>query len=433
MMAPSQSGSVTPFNINNLPYGIITSKNNPTKRCATVLERNAIDLSVLHTEGLFLGLPGLEENIFLNDYLNGFAALPRSVRRAVREKLTQHLSTVDASSPALIALSEIQNHFPMDTRNFSDFFCSLEHTQNCMAVFRADGVINPNWFTAPMVYNGRTSSLVVSGTPVHRPYGIFPSATEKTGENGDPCFQPETHMDFELEMGVFLSEPLPRGERLRIEDCKEKMFGFVLLNDWSARNIQSFEMPPLGPFHAKGSATSISPWIITVEALEAAACPTFSPQLFKPLAHLASENEANATYDVELSLHIIREGISYAVTESNLNELYWTPFQQLTHLASAGEGLCTGDIFGTGTISSARTNSQGEKIGLGCLFERKLPKNRLSSVPEDVTDTFLKDGDGVIIEGWCRDPETKERLFGFGTCEGELLPAKVLEKRLIGK
>ncbi|KAH8879505.1 fumarylacetoacetate hydrolase [Thozetella sp. PMI_491] len=423
-MASTQPPSETPFTLQNLPYGVITSKGNPTKRCATVLGDYTVDLSVLHAEGLFSGLPGLEENLFLSDHLNRFAALPRAVRKDAREKLMQHLSNASTASAAFIALSEIENHFPMDTRNFSDFYCSLEHTQNCTAVFRDDGVINPNWFTAPMVYNGRTSSLVISGTPLHRPYGIFPVSSSDTAEKEGPSFQPETQMDFELEMGVFLSEPLPRGDRLKIEDCKENIFGFVLLNDWSARNIQLFEMPPLGPFHAKGSATSISPWIVTTEALEAASCPRHSPQEAQPFAHLSTPNNAHATYDIELSLKILRDGVSYTLTESNLNELYWTPFQQLTHLASAGEGISTGDIFGTGTISSSRTNTQGEKIGLGCLFERKVPRNRLSATPEDLIETFLKDGDRVIIEGWCRDPATKQRLFGFGTCEGELMPAK---------
>ncbi|CAK7204881.1 hypothetical protein SEUCBS139899_007643 [Sporothrix eucalyptigena] len=300
----------------------------------------------------------------------------------------------------------------MATRNFSDFYCSLEHTVNCTKLLLGKTDINRNWYTVPMVYNGRTSSLVVSGTPVHRPCGVFPS--EKS--NGKPTFQPEIHMDFELEMGVFLSKPLERGQRLDINSCRDHIFGFVLLNDWSARQIQLFEMAPLGPFHSKGSGTSISPWIVTAEALELAMCPRVTPQTVPPPRHLTRSEDLDATYDIELSVKI-------QMCESNLNELYWTPLQQLTHLASAGEGLSTGDILGTGTISSSRTNDKGEKSGLGCLFERKDPANRLSSVPNDLADTFLMDGDWVVFEGWCRNPETKKVLFGFGTCKGQLLPA----------
>ncbi|KAI1332733.1 fumarylacetoacetate hydrolase [Xylariaceae sp. FL0255] len=409
----------SPFTLKNLPYGIITSRDNGKKRCATVLEDHAIDLSVLHKEGLFTKIPGLEEDLFANEYLNAFSSLPKEARGKVREVLLRHLSTPgSSSSPAFVPLAEVQNHFPMDTRNFSDFYCSLEHTRNCTAVFKPDSEPGLNWFTAPMVYNGRTSSLTISGTPVRRPCGIFSPLSSKEA----PSFQPELSMDFELEMGVFLTGPTPRGTRLAIEDARDSIFGFVLLNDWSARQIQGFEMPPLGPFHSKGTATSISPWIVTTEALEAVACKMEYPQHSEPLQHLRWVEDSRATYDIELSAKIIRGGQSYLMCQSNLNELYWTPFQQVTHLASAGEGLSAGDVFGTGTVSSPRKNSQGEKVGLGCIFERMLPTNTLSSL-SDISSTFLKDGDRVVFDGWCRDPITKEVLFGFGTCEGELLPA----------
>ncbi|KAF3762631.1 hypothetical protein M406DRAFT_263748 [Cryphonectria parasitica EP155] len=407
-MASFTSDPDSPFTIYNLPYGVITSTENKNKRCATTLGSFAVDLSVLYADGIFAGVPGLDENLFAREYLNAFAALPKASRKLARERLTEYLSGEEAHAyPAFIPLNEIENHFPMDTRNFSDFYCSLEHTKN-------DGVISPNWFNAPMVYNGRTSSLVVSGTPVHRPYGIFP---HPRAEKRQPMFQPETHMDFELEMGVFLSEGLSRGQRLRIGESSDKVFGFVLLNDWSARQIQLFEMAPLGPFHSKGSATSISPWIVTVEALEASICARHADQEVEPLPHLRYPHEARATFDIELSAKIIRDDVSYTICETNLKELYWTPFQQLTHLASAGEGLAAGDLFGTGTISS----DVREKTGLGCLFERTSPSNYLSSAPKDVAESFLKDGDRVVIEGWCREPETGKKLFGFGTCEGELL------------
>lgn len=215
------------------------------------------------------------------------------------------------------------------------------------------------------MYNGRTSSLVVSGTPVVRPCGIFPS------KDGKPTFQPEAHLDFELEMGVFISTPVPRGQRLDINKAKDHIFGMVMLNDWSSRDIQFYEMQPLGPFHSKGSATTISPWVVTIEALEeSASCARKTPQDPQPPPHLTWKDDSTAVFDIQVSVKVQREcktlvnalvsltsqkgGSSvHTLGESNLNELYWTPFQQITHLGAAGEGLSTGDLFGTGTISSA--------------------------------------------------------------------------------
>lgn len=174
----------------------------------------------------------------------------------------------------------------------------------CTAIF-SPNPISPNWFTIPSVYNGRTSSLVISGTPITRPLGVFPS-TGANGQKEAPQFQPETWLDFELEMGIILGKPVPRGQRPRIEDARDSIFGLVLLNDWSSRNIQFFEMPPLGPFHAKGSATSISPWIIPLEALDAVACPRHTAQEPAPLPHLTLTDEARATFNVEVSVKLLR-------------------------------------------------------------------------------------------------------------------------------
>lgn len=207
----------------------------------------------------------------------------------------------------------------MNTSNFSDFYCSLEHTKNvwtpvyifpvaqllirvsqCTEVF-GKNTIDLNWFTAPMVYNGRTSSLVVSGTPITRPCGVL-----KPADGGPAHFAPSQRLDFELEMGFFLSKPLPRGQRVRIDEAAEHIFGFVLLNDWSARDIQVFEMPPLGPFHSKGFGTSISPWIVTREALELAYSPRATPQEPTPMPHLNWKDASRATFDIELSVSLIR-------------------------------------------------------------------------------------------------------------------------------
>lgn len=213
------------------------------------------------------------------------------------------------------------------------------------------------------MYNGRTSSLAVSGTPITRPMGIFPAQP-----GAPPTFQAENKLDFELEMGIWISNGVPRGQRLDIAKAKNHVFGITLLNDWSARSIQFAEMQPLGPFHSKGSLTSISPWIIPIEALdEFASCPRHSEQTPKPLPHLTPSDPAKSTWNIHVQCSVIRDGKEFVFAQSNLNELHWTPLQQITHLASAGEGLSPGDVFGTGTISSSVSTTTG------CSLEQGLP------------------------------------------------------------
>ncbi|KAL4981650.1 hypothetical protein BDW68DRAFT_172048 [Aspergillus falconensis] len=405
----------SPFPIDNLPYGVISTAENPTPRCATALDNDAIDLSALERDGYFKTVPGFETAVFSQPTLNTFAALPKSTHRQVRALLTDHLADPNTRSKYAAPLAKVTNHYPMETKNFSDFYCSLEHTQNCSTIMNAS--ISPNWYIIPSVYNGRTSSLRISGTPVVRPNGVFASSP-----SSEPKFQPTRLFDFELEVGVFLSRPFPRGEILDISNTPDYIFGLVILNDWSARDIQGFEMPPLGPFHGKGTATTISPWIVTTEALEGCLVGSAKVQSPAPLTHLAWKGKKEEeTWDIELEARVVRNGKSHLVTETNLKELYWTPYQSLAHLTSAGEGLSTGDIFGTGTVTSARTNSNGENIGIACLLERNLPQNKLSSLAETGI-VFLEDGDEVVMEGWCINRHTGRR-FGFGECRGVVLPA----------
>ncbi|KAH6663825.1 2-hydroxyhepta-2,4-diene-1,7-dioate isomerase [Halenospora varia] len=394
-------------------------RKHPIRRCATAFEDNAVDLQVLEERELFQSVPGFKHGIFSHTNLNAFAALPSSSHLQVREILTAFLLTKSSHNrfqDAFISLSNVKNYFAMQTSNFSGFYCSLEHTKNCTEVFNIKS-IPKNWFTIPTVYNGRTSSLVVSNAPITRPYGIV-----QPSPDSPPISTPTTQLDFELEMGVFLSAPVPRGERISVSESSRHIFSFVLLNDWSASDIQVFEMPPLGPFHSKGSGTSISPWIVTLEAMEAVHCPRSSVQSPSPLNHLEWKgSDDKATWDVEVEVKVIRKGDTFILGQSNLRELHWTPRQQLTHLASAGEGLTTGDIFGTGTISSDRVNEIDEKIGLGCILERKLQRNNLAYV-KDISTTFLIGGDEVVMEGWCRSKMTGN-WFGFGQCSGVVLPA----------
>ncbi|KAL4804545.1 2-hydroxyhepta-2,4-diene-1,7-dioate isomerase [Aspergillus unguis] len=437
MVDPDQ----TPFPIDNIPFGVISTPDNPIPRCATAFQHNAVDLGALEVDGFFNSVPGFAKGpVFAKPHLNDFASLPvesrRQVRHLLREILLQIQEDAVKARRYLVPLRSVQNHYPMLTGNFSDFYCSLEHAQNCSAIMNLS--VLPNWYAIPSVYNGRTSSLTVSPT-VTRPHGVIKD------EAGGVAFRPSKQLDFELEMGVFVSQPLERGRVLNIQDAKDHIFGFVLLNDWSARDIQAFEMAPLGPFHSKGFATSISPWIVTMDALESAQSAVVVQQNPPPLPHLTwSGGSEKATFDIKLSARIISKtvpdsflardvsrltevgnGRSYHVTDTNLNELYWTPYQQLTHLASAGEGLSTGDILGTGTISSARTNHEGHKTGLACLLERSLPSAALPALQSD-GPLWLEDSDELIIEGWCVSRANGAK-FGFGQCRGRITPAVQLK------
>ncbi|KAK6366037.1 hypothetical protein LTS17_011004 [Exophiala oligosperma] len=408
--------SVSPYTIDNLPYGVISTSDKPKKRCAVAFEESAIDIDQLYNEGFFSSIAELKDNVFAHGNWNAFAVLPTGVRSAFRALLKSGIANGGVKK-AMIPLAAVQNHLPMHIHNFSDFYCSLEHSKNCSDVFNL--TIQANWFKMPSVYNGRTSSLAVSGTPFHRPCGMYPDSRG----SDQISFKPESHMDYELEMGVWLSKPVPKGQRLKIGNARDHIFGLTLLNDWSARQIQGFEMPPLGPFHSKGSCTTVSSWIVPIEALESARCERKTKQEPAPPPHLTWQEDDKATFDIDLSVTLLRDGKSYTLCESNLNELHWTPYQQMTHLSAAGEGLSPGDVFGTGTISSSRKNADGERIGLGCLFERNLPDARLKSMPSDLVDTFLKDGDEVILQGWCKDKASGKVLLGFGECRGKVLPA----------
>jgi len=351
---------------------------------------------------------------------NAFASLPAHTRLAFRQKLKTYLESAApnfSDHTIFTPLPKCTMHLPMHTSNYSDFNCSYEHGKNCSDI--TGFPISQGWYYLPQVYNGRTSSLAVSGTPLTRPCGIFPL---KPG--APPTFQPETKLDFELEMGVWISRPVPRGQRLDIANAKQHIFGLTLLNDWSARQIQFFEMPPLGPFHSKGSLTSVSPWIVPIEALEeVAACSRSYKQEPPALPHLSwPGGEDRATWNVHVEATLIRGDESYTLSQSNLNEMHWTPLQQVTYLGSAGEGLSSGDCFGSGTISSSRLNARGEKIGLSCILERQLQNARMESLPHDLHETLLKDGDEVVMSAWCKGRDG-EIMFGFGECRGVVMPA----------
>ena len=224
-------------------------------------------------------------------------------------------------------------------------------------------------------------------------------------------------------MGYFVSKPIAHGETMPIEDAREHIFGFVLLNDWSSRDLQMFEMKPLGPFHSKGFATSISSWVITMEALETFATAPKTVQDPPPFEHLAWKGDSDGTLDIKLSVTLLRKGKRHELATSNLRYLYWTPYQQLAHHASAGCGMRTGDLIGTGTVSGDGKGERGEKTELGCLFEVTEAGTKSMEMGDREVLRFLEDGDEVVLEGWCGERKGGMKI-GFGECRGRIMPAK---------
>ncbi|KAI1113207.1 fumarylacetoacetate hydrolase [Nemania sp. NC0429] len=406
----------SPFTLNNIPFGIISTDKNPQLRGATAIGDSAVDLSlywqnILKRESQ-LPIAGISyetlSNTFNQSSLNSFAALPSACRSEVRKHLIQALSRGTIPEECFIPLDQVRMHLPMKVGGFSDFFCSLEHCQNCSPM---TGPVAKNFFHAPSVYNARASSVVASPQAVRRPKGVM----YDTGKgSGNPVYRASERLDFELEMGYFVSKPIDVGQTLSIENAPEHIFGFVLLNDWSSRDIQAFEMTPLGPFHSKGFGTSISPWVVTLDALKHFACEPTHDHSANEFAHLRWDDRPTGTFDIRLTASLERAEKRYTVTRSNLRYLYWSPYQQLAHHASAGCGLGTGDLLGSGTISGEH---EGE---LGCLFEATQNGDKPIQFQDGTSLGYLKDYDEVILEGWCGEGENK---IGFGECRGILLPA----------
>ncbi|OQV02205.1 hypothetical protein CLAIMM_07440 isoform 2 [Cladophialophora immunda] len=303
-------------------------------------------------------------------------------------------------------------HLPVAIPEYTDFFCSLEHCTNCMPI--TNSKVPENFYHAPSAYNGRASSVIPSPSLVRRPRGVYWKAGTK-----EPTYGLSQFIDFELEMGYIVSKPVPYGETIKVDDAPDHIFGFVLLNDWSSRDIQIFEMPPLGPFNSKSFGTTISPWVITLDALKAFQCAP--KHEIRPLEHLRFKDFEHGTFNIKLAASLERDGKRQQICTSNLRYLYWTPYQQITHHASANCGLRTGDLMGTGTVSGdAKDEKTGKKFELGCLFEATQHASQPIALEGGGKLGYLEDGDSIILSAWCED-STGRRVLGFGECRGKLV------------
>ncbi|KAJ6034343.1 uncharacterized protein N7446_009092 [Penicillium canescens] len=399
------------FSLANIPFGIASSPRHLTPQCVTRLENTVVFLGALQQSGAFVKISGLPVGVFSKSTLNEFAALPKAVHREVRTVL-QNILIKELPSSSTEDISAVILHLPVSVGGFTDFSCSLHHVRNAGRAILNDESPPPGFFNFPIGYNGRSSTVVVSGTPIVRPKGHFFDRTA-TSEKKPIIYGPCRAMDYELEVGVIVGKGVPKQQGVDAKDADEHIFGMVILNDWSARDIQGCEMVPLGPLNGKAFGTSISPWVVTLDALE-----SFKASGPKPEAVLASHLEdvsgSESNYDIGMKVELLNEGQITTLSESNTRDLHWSGRQMCAHLASTGADLQTGDILGTGTVSGPTDGS------FGCLLEVTKGGKEPVFLANGSKRFYLQDGDVIRMTALAGAPGSG---VGFGECVGELRPA----------
>jgi fumarylacetoacetase len=403
------------FPIQNLPYGVFSTPALPTPRIGVAIGDYVLDLWQLEQD---CRLPVRGLGVFSAPSLNPFMALGPKVwsqTRARISELLRHDNDELRDNPglrkrALVPMADVRLHLPIAVSGYTDFYSSKEHATNVGVMFRGkDNALQPNWLHMPIGYNGRASTVVVSGTKVRRPRGQLKPPNAEL-----PTFGPCKRLDFELEMGVVIGQPSPMGEMLNEARAEEMIFGFVLLNDWSARDIQQWEYVPLGPFQGKAFATSISPWVVTREALEPFRLhgPRQDPA---PLPYLRQTEPNNYDLELEVGMRAASMNEPSRICRTNFQYMYWSSVQQLMHHVSSGCAMNVGDLLGSGTISGP------EKSQRGSLLEISWNGTEPIELASGITRTFLEDGDSLVMRGWCQGDGYR---VGFGEVEGTILPAE---------
>ncbi|MFD0916635.1 fumarylacetoacetase [Pseudahrensia aquimaris] len=393
-----------PFPLNNLPYGVFSTAKEDA-RCGVAIGNEILDVRALEEAGI-VSFGGA----FAHPTWNDFMALGSAEWSRLRQELTALLSEASTQAntlrPHLVSQKDATLHMPFNVAEFTDFYAGRNHAVNVGTMFRgAENALPPNWLHIPIGYNGRASSVVVSGTPVHRPWGQLKGPNDET-----PRFAPCERFDLELEIGAIVGTP--SNNPLSVDEADAAIFGYVLLNDWSARDIQAWEYQPLGPFQSKATATTISPWIVTKAALEHFRIDT-PPREVALLDHL--KDTGPMLYDIDLAVSLAPQGQKTSVlSHTNMRELYYSAAQQLAHHSSSGCPMRTGDLLGSGTISGS------EKHEFGSLLEMSWGGKEPVTLDNGETRTFLQDGDTLTLTGKARgDGYT----IGFGDCVGTILPA----------
>ena len=400
------------FPIQNLPFGVF-SENNKSPRLASRIGNKVIDLAALNQLSYFSEF-NIAQAVFENKFLNDFIALGKDVTNAVRDKLSELLEANNEAlkkdaDKVLYDVSEVTMHLPLDVRDYTDFYSSIEHATNVGTMFRDPAnALLPNWKHIPVGYHGRASSIILSGQEIHRPKG-----QTKADDAELPTFGPSRLLDFELEMAFVVGRKTKLGESIPANEANNFIFGMCLFNDWSARDIQKWEYVPLGPFLAKNFASSISPWIVTLEALQPfkVAGPKQEPEV---LPYLKTDGENN--FDINLEV-IIKPESSEAKTvcKSNYKYMYWNMKQQLAHHTVNGCNVNVGDMMASGTISGKSPDSYGSMLELSWRGTKPI------SMPDGTERKFILDHDTVIMKGFA---EKDGLRVGFGEVSTKVLPAK---------
>jgi fumarylacetoacetase len=416
----------TDFPIQNLPFGVFRRRGSgDAPSVGIAIGDQILDLRSCTAAGEFSGAAREAAEAAADSSLNRLMNVETEARAELRTQVSLLLSTDSPSHRKdsrmagryLVAMAESELLVPARIGDYSDFYASVHHATNVGSMFRPDNPLLPNYKWIPIGYHGRASSIVVSGTPVRRPRGqLKPEDAER------PVYAASRALDYEAEMGCFVARGNSLGETVPIEAAEDHIFGLALVNDWSARDIQSWEYQPLGPFLSKSFATSISPWVITLEALEPYRIPAFRrpPGDPEPLPYLdAPEVRSRGGIDAVVEVYLSTESMRRAgqphflVSRSRLADLYWTMGQMLTHHASNGCNLQPGDLFASGTISGPTKEARG------CLLERTWRGAEPLTLPGGEKRSFLEDGDEVILRGYCQ--RTGAARIGFGECRGTVV------------
>ena len=399
------------FSIYNLPFGIFSSKN-ASKRIGVAVGNKVIDLLACNDLNIFEDL-NIHNSIFENDFLNDFINLGKNKTNKVREiiqlQLTDDNSVLKKNNGLIISMNNIEMHLPVKIGDYTDFYSSIEHASNIGSMFRdPKNPLLPNWKYLPVGYHGRASSIVVSEVDVYRPKGQI-----KPIDSDSPIFSASKRVDFELEMGFIIGKNSSLGQSVSTNQAEEYIFGKVLFNDWSARDIQKWEYVPLGPFLGKSFASSISPWVVTIEALDLFKVkgPAQDPEVLEYLKYEGLKN-----YDINLSVSIIPEksDIESVICRSNFKYMYWNMSQQIAHHTINGCNLNIGDIMASGTISGKSNDSYGSMLELSWGGKKSI------LLEDGLSRTFVEDYDSIIMRGYC---ERDNIRVGFGEVKTKLLPS----------
>ena len=414
----------TDFPIQNLPFGVFVRRDTDDwPRVGIAIGDRILDVATAMDLGM---LEGAAAEACDAPDLNALLTLEAEDWTDLRRQVSALLAEGSDAAPAeelrgeiMVGQDEVEMLLPLEVGDYTDFYASVHHATNVGSMFRPDNPLLPNWKWIPIGYHGRASSLVVSGTPVRRPAG-----QRKAPDAEAPDAGPSRLLDYELEVGCVVGTGNALGETIPLGEAERHLFGLCLLNDWSARDLQAWEYQPLGPFLAKSFASTVSPWIVTRDALAPFRIPAYPRPEGDPapLPYLADDaNQAAGGFDLTLEVHLLtpamraRGDAPFRVSHGSFRDIYWTLAQMLTHHASNGCNLRPGDLLGSGTVSGEAPDSRG------CLLERTWRGSEPLALPGGETRKFLEDGDEVILRGWCEAPGRPR--IGFGVCAGVVVGA----------